>query len=207
VIIDEQHKFGVQQRLKIKEKTGFAYADVLMMSATPIPRTLGLTLYGDLDVSTLDELPPGRVPVQTVRMADSEAYEFAKKRILSGEQVFIVYPLVEESEKINLKSAVKEAVRLKEEIFSAFSVGLIHGRMKPEEKDSIMSEFGAGKYNVLISTTVIEVGIDVPNATVMIIEHSERYGLSTLHQLRGRIGRGRMESFCLLIGNTKTDNA
>jgi len=207
VVIDEQQKFGVEQRLNMKKKSPFASVDLLMMTATPIPRTLALTLYGDLDVSTIDELPPGRVPVKTLRMTEQDAYNFAREKIKKGEQVFIVYPLVDESDKTDLKSAVREAEKLKKNEFREYSVGLIHGRLKPEEKDSIMSDFAAKKYDVLISTTVIEVGIDVPSATTMIIEHSDRYGLATLHQLRGRIGRGSRESHCILLGEPKTENS
>jgi len=207
VIIDEQHRFGVEQRLIIKKKSVFLGADLLMMTATPIPRTLGLTLYGDLDISTLNELPPGRYPIETVEMSDKNAYNFVKDRLKHGEQAFIVYPLVDESEKLQLKSAVKEAEKLKETEFKGFSVGLIHGRLKPEEKEKIMSDFAQKKYDVLISTTVIEVGIDIPNATVIVIEHADRYGLSTLHQLRGRVGRSNKESYCILLGEAKTDNS
>ena len=207
VIIDEQHRFGVEQRLIIKKKSVFLGADLLMMTATPIPRTLGLTLYGDLDISTLNELPPGRYPIETVEMSDKNAYNFVKDRLKHGEQAFIVYPLVDESEKLQLKSAVKEAEKLKETEFKGFSVGLIHGRLKPEEKEKIMSDFAQKKYDVLISTTVIEVGIDIPNATVIVIERADRYGLSTLHQLRGRVGRSNKESYCILLGEAKTDNS
>ncbi|OGS43050.1 MAG: ATP-dependent DNA helicase RecG [Elusimicrobia bacterium RIFOXYD2_FULL_34_15] len=207
IVIDEQHRFGVEQRLKIKKKSIFLGSDLLMMTATPIPRTLGLTLYGDLDISTLNELPPGRFPVKTIEMPGKNAYNFIRDRVKHGEQAFIVYPLVDESEKLQLKSAVKEAESLKETEFKDFSVGLIHGRLKPEEKEKIMAEFAQKKYNVLISTTVIEVGIDIPNATVMVIEHADRYGLSTLHQLRGRVGRSNKESYCILLGEAKTDNA
>lgn len=206
VIVDEQHRFGVEQRFKIKKKSIFPEIDMLMMTATPIPRTLGLTVYGDLDISTLDELPPGRYPVKTTEMTDKEAYNLVKERIRVGEQVFIVYPLVDESEKLQLKSAIQEAKYLKETEFKDFSVGLIHGRMKPEEKDKIMSDFANKKYDILISTTVIEVGIDIPNATIIIIEHANRYGLSTLHQLRGRVGRSNKESFCILLGEANTES-
>jgi len=217
VVIDEQHRFGVEQRLKMRKKTKFKNADFLLMSATPIPRTLGLTLYGDLDISTLKELPPGRIPIKTLEMSDKNAYNFVREKIVLGEQAFIVYPLVDESEKLQLKSAIKEAENLRITEFSAkggyasggkdFSVGLIHGRLKPEEKEKIMSDFAKKKFDILISTTVIEVGIDIPNATVMVIEHAERYGLSTLHQLRGRVGRSNKESYCILIGDAKTENA
>lgn len=207
VVIDEQHRFGVEQRLKMRKKTKFKNADFLLMSATPIPRTLGLTLYGDLDISTIKELPPGRIPIKTLEMSDKNAYNFVREKIKAGEQAFIVFPLVDESEKLQLKSAVKESQNLTETEFKNFSVGLIHGRMKPEEKEKIMCEFAKKKIDVLISTTVIEVGIDIPNATIMVIEHAERYGLSTLHQLRGRVGRSDKDSYCILIGDAKTENA
>ncbi|MBI5573595.1 MAG: ATP-dependent DNA helicase RecG [Elusimicrobia bacterium] len=207
VVIDEQHRFGVEQRLKMRKKSKFRNADFLLMSATPIPRTLGLTLYGDLDISTIKELPPGRIPIKTLEMSDKNAYNFVREKIAQGEQAFIVYPLVDESEKLQLKSAIKEAENLRVTEFTDFSVGLIYGRMKPEEKELVMSDFAKKKYQILISTTVIESGIDITNATVMVIEHAERYGLSTLHQLRGRVGRGDKESYCILIGDAKTENA
>ncbi|MEW6557575.1 MAG: ATP-dependent DNA helicase RecG [Elusimicrobiota bacterium] len=207
VIIDEQHRFGVEQRLKLRKKSVFRNTDFLLMTATPIPRTLGLTFYGDLDILTINELPPGRIPVKTITMSKEFAYNFVKEKIVSGDQVFIVYPLVDESEKLQLKSVIKEAEKLKNTEFKNFSVGLIHGRLKPEEKEQIMLDFAKKNYDILISTTVIEVGIDIPNATVMVIEHSERYGLSTLHQLRGRVGRSNKESFCILLGEPRTDEA
>ncbi|MDD5686425.1 MAG: ATP-dependent DNA helicase RecG [Elusimicrobia bacterium] len=207
IIVDEQHRFGVEQRLKIKRKSIFSEADLLMMTATPIPRTLALTAYGDLDISVLDELPPGRCPVKTIEMPEKNAYNFIKDKVKQGEQAFIVYPLVDESEKIQLKSAVKEAENLRETEFKGFSVGLIHGRLKSKEKDKVMSDFANRVYDILISTTVIEVGIDIPNATVMLIEHADRYGLSTLHQLRGRVGRSSKESFCILLSDAKTGDA
>jgi len=201
VVIDEQHRFGVEQRLKMRKKTKFKNADFLLMSATPIPRTLGLTLYGDLDISTIKELPPGRIPIKTLEMSDKNAYNFVREKIVRGDQAFIVYPLVDESEKLQLKSAIKEAENLRITEFKDFSVGLIYGRMKPEEKDLVMSDFAKKKYQILISTTVIESGIDISNATVMVIEHAERYGLSTLHQLRGRVGRSDKQSFCILLSD------
>lgn len=217
VIIDEQHRFGVDQRMKMRKKSGFKTVDLLLMTATPIPRTLGLTLYGDLNISTIDELPPGRISIKTLEMTEENAYNFIKERLRYGEQVFIVYPLVDESEKLSarrslggggpLKSAIKEAENLRGTVFKDFSVGLIHGRMKPEEKEKIMSAFAGKKYDILISTTVIEVGIDIPNATVMLIEHAERYGLATLHQLRGRVGRSSKQSYCILLSDTKMEKA
>ncbi len=202
VVIDEQHKFGVVQRLKLKKKG--PCPDVLIMTATPIPRTLSLTLFGDLDVSILDEMPPGRTPVKTIWVTkDKEkgAYDFIKGEIAKGRQVFIVYPLVEESENFDLKSAVTEARKLQQEVFPTRRIGLLHGQMKPAEKDKVMMDFKEKRYDILVSTVIIEVGIDIPNATVMVIVHAERFGLSQLHQLRGRIGRGSEQSYCLLFGN------
>ena len=205
VVIDEQHKFGVVQRLKLKEKG--LYPDVLIMTATPIPRTLSLTLFGDLDISILDEMPPGRSPIKTFLVPEGkekDAYNFIQKEIVKGRQVFIVYPLVEESEVLDLKSAVTEAKRLQSEIFPTFRIGLLHGQMKQAEKDKVMMDFKEKKYDILVSTVIIEVGIDVPNATVMVVEHAERFGLAQLHQLRGRIGRGIEQSYCLLFGSPRT---
>lgn len=202
VVIDEQHKFGVVQRLKLKKKG--TCPDMLIMTATPIPRTLSLTLFGDLDISILDEMPPGRPPVKTLWVpADKEmnAYRFMYAEITKGRQVFIVYPLVEESEKFDLKSAVAESKRLQQEVFPTLRVGLLHGQMKSAEKDKIMMDFKEKRYDILVSTVIIEVGIDIPNASIMAIVHAERFGLSQLHQLRGRIGRGSEQSYCLLFGN------
>jgi ATP-dependent DNA helicase RecG len=202
VVIDEQHKFGVIQRLKLKKKG--PCPDVLIMTATPIPRTLSLTLFGDLDISILDEMPPGRSPVKTVWVTkdrEKDANDFIKDEIAKGRQVFIVYPLVEESENFDLKSAVTEAKRLQRDVFPTFRVGLLHGQMRPAEKDKVMMDFKEKRYDILVSTAIIEVGIDIPNATIMVIVHAERFGLSQLHQLRGRIGRGSEQSYCLLFGN------
>jgi len=207
VVVDEQHRFGVAQRLALKEKRSGGqpdggHPDVLVMTATPIPRSLALTLYGDLDVSILDELPAHRKPIKTVLKVESErssVYQFIKEQVREGRQAYIVYPLVEESEKIDLKAATVAYEQLRSEVFSGFNVGLIHGKLPSEEKDSMMASFKAKKIDILISTTVIEVGIDVPNATVMVIEHSERFGLSQLHQLRGRVGRGAHQSTCVLV--------
>ncbi|MBI2556235.1 MAG: ATP-dependent DNA helicase RecG, partial [Planctomycetes bacterium] len=208
VVIDEQHKFGVIQRLKLKEK-GFS-PDVLIMTATPIPRTLSITLFGDLDISILNEMPPGRTPIKTFWISkdkENEAYKFIQEEISKGRQVFIVYPLVEESAVLDLKAAVTEARKLQHDVFPASKVGLLHGQMKSGDKDKIMTDFKEKRYDILVSTVIIEVGIDVPNATVMIVEHAERFGLAQLHQLRGRIGRGSERSYCLLFGNPKTYEA
>ncbi len=198
VIIDEQHRFGVLQRGALISKG--PEPDVLVMTATPIPRTLAMTAYGSLDVSTIDEMPANRLPIKTVWRFDNQSariYDFAKERLSEGEQVYIVYPLVEESEKMDLKAATEGYVQL-QTVFQDFKVGLIHGQMKANEKDEVMRLFKDGKIHVLVSTTVIEVGVDVSNATLMIIEHSERFGLAQLHQLRGRVGRGEKQSYCIL---------
>lgn len=199
-IIDEQHRFGVKQRSLLKHKG--QNPDMLVMTATPIPRTLSMTLYGDLTVSVIDQLPPGRKPITTRKYAGqqrSKAYQLIKEQIEQGRQAYIVYPLVEESEKIDLKAAIDAAEHLKNDIFPDISIGVLHGRMKPSEKDAVMNAFRTGELQLLVSTTVIEVGVDVPNATVMMIEHADRFGLSQLHQLRGRVGRGAEKSYCLLI--------
>ncbi|MCY7362704.1 MAG: ATP-dependent DNA helicase RecG, partial [Ignavibacteria bacterium] len=200
VIIDEQHKFGVMQRAKLKEKG--LNPDVLVMTATPIPRTLSMTYYGDLDVSVIDELPKNRIPVKTVLRKENDKqkiYTFIKSEVDKGRQVYIIYPLIDESEKLDLKSAEENYIILKNNIFREYKVGMIHGRIFSYEKDEIMEDFKNGKIDILVSTTVIEVGIDIPNATVMIIEESQRFGLSQLHQLRGRVGRGSEQSYCILI--------
>ncbi|MCK5738980.1 DNA helicase RecG, partial [bacterium] len=176
--------------------------DVMVMTATPIPRTLSLTLYGDLDVSIIDELPPGRKPVLTVWRNEiklPEIYEFVKKQATAGHQAYIVFPLVEESEKIDLRAASESYEKMTAETFADFSVGLLHGRMKSDEKERVMDAFKNGDIQILVSTTVIEVGVDVPNATVMVVEHAERFGLTQLHQLRGRVGRGSEKSYCILV--------
>ncbi|MBI5380006.1 MAG: ATP-dependent DNA helicase RecG [Nitrospirae bacterium] len=199
-VVDEQHRFGVLQRATFKAK-GLS-PDVLVMTATPIPRTLALTVYGDLDLSVIDELPPGRRPVQTRVFTESrrrELYRFLEQEIARGRQVYVVYPLIEESEKSDLKAATAMARHLQEEVFPRIRVGLLHGRMKGEEKDAVMGAFQRGEIAILVSTTVIEVGIDIPNATVMVVEHAERFGLTQLHQLRGRVGRGGETSHCLLV--------
>jgi len=200
VIVDEQHRFGVLQRMKLMQKG--RWSDVLVMTATPIPRTLALTLYGELDVSVIDELPPGRLPIITKHVREprvDEVYEFVRKQARAGRQAYIVYPVVEESEKADLKSAVEMYERLSRDVFPELRVGLLHGRLPSEEKEAAMTAFKAGRTQVLVATTVIEVGVDVPNATVMVVEHAERFGLSQLHQLRGRVGRGTGKSYCILV--------
>lgn len=203
VIIDEQHRFGVVQRDTLRRKG--ERPDVLVMTATPIPRSLALTLYGDLDVSVIDEMPPGRKPVKTVRYEEkdrSKVYEAIRKTTDAGFQVYIVYPLVEESEKLDLKAAREMAQRLGTQIFPDLRIGLLHGRMKGLEKESVMRDFSEGKTQILVSTTVVEVGLDVANATLMIVENAERFGLAQLHQLRGRVGRSPVQSYCILVGNS-----
>jgi ATP-dependent DNA helicase RecG len=204
-IIDEQHKFGVVQRGLLKKKG--ENPDVLVMTATPIPRTLAMTIYGDLDVSLIDEMPPGRMPVETKVFSEStraKVYRIIEEEVRKGRQAFIVYPLVEESEKLDLKDATRMAEHLQKEVFAEFRIGLLHGRMKSDEKEAIMMEFKEGRIQVLVATTVIEVGIDIPNASVMAVEHAERFGLSQLHQLRGRIGRGRYPSKCILLAQYRS---
>ena len=199
VIIDEQHRFGVIQRHALMSKG--RRPDVLVMTATPIPRTLAMTLYGDLEVSFIDELPPGRTPISTKVFSDrarGRVYEAIRKELEKGHQAYVVYPLVEESEKIDLADATKGAEQLSA-IFEGYSVGLLHGRMKQEEKEAVMGSFRAGEIHLLVCTTVVEVGVDVPNASVMVIEAAERFGLSQLHQLRGRVGRGAAQSYCFLV--------
>ncbi len=208
-IVDEQHRFGVMQRAALK-RLG-TNPDMLLMTATPIPRTLALTIYGDLDVSAIDELPPGRKPITTRVFHEGDrqkAYQLVKEQLDRGHQAYVVYPLVEESEKSDLKAATSMAEELGRTVFANYAIGLVHGRMKGEEKDEVMRRFKQGEYQLLVSTTVIEVGIDVPNATVMVIEHAERFGLAQLHQLRGRVGRGQAESFCVLLAQyTPADEA
>jgi ATP-dependent DNA helicase RecG len=209
VVVDEQHRFGVRQRMALVGDAGERgkgpEPDVLIMSATPIPRSLAMTLYGDLDLSVLDELPPGRKPVKTILRYPSrrdEVYRFVEEQLAAGRQAFIVYPLVEESEKVDLLSATEEFARLSRVVFPGRRVGLLHGQLGGEEKDRVMRAFLAREIDLLVATSVIEVGIDVPNATVMVIEHAERFGLSQLHQLRGRVGRGAEESWCVLVSES-----
>jgi ATP-dependent DNA helicase RecG len=229
VIVDEQHRFGVLQRLKLMKKSGesgegggkavalaesdagtadktLAEPDVLVMTATPIPRTLALTLYGDLDLSVLDELPPGRTPIVTRRITDDrspEVWDFVRKQVAKGHQVYVVYPVIAENEESELKAAIKMYRELSGKVFADLKVGLLHGRLDSELKDQVMRMFQKGELQILVATTVIEVGVDVPNATVMVIEHAERFGLAQLHQLRGRIGRGAAKSYCVLMTGGK----
>lgn len=208
-VIDEQHRFGVLQRAEIR-KRGLE-PDVLVMTATPIPRSLAMTVYGDLDVSIIDELPPGRTPIRTVVLGEDQrsgVYKGIEREISLGRQIYVVYPLVEESEKVDLKAATQMFEELRDKIFPTRRVGLIHGKMKAAEKEAAMRSFVSGGLDILVSTTVIEVGLDVPNASLMVIEHAERFGLSQLHQLRGRVGRGADRSYCVLMtGDKKTSVA
>jgi ATP-dependent DNA helicase RecG len=208
VTIDEQHRFGVQQRARLQQKGDNPH--VLTLTATPIPRTLALTLHGDLDVSQIDELPPGRKAIKTTVLSSRDrthAYDLIRREIAQGRQVYIVLPLVEESEKLDLRSAIDEHSRLSEVVFPEFKVGLLHGRMSSAEKDDAITQFRQHQTHILVSTTVVEVGVDVPNASVMLIEHAERFGLSQLHQLRGRVGRGADQSYCLLMSSTRNETA
>ncbi|MEA1882898.1 MAG: ATP-dependent DNA helicase RecG [Thermotogota bacterium] len=205
VVIDEQHRFGVRQRETLIKKGD--QVDTIVMTATPIPRTLSLSVFGDLDIASIDEMPPGRKPVRTMLLPQEkieELYTFLKNEIDNQGQVFIVYPLVEESEALDLKDATSMYQSLKESYFNDYQVGLLHGKMKPDEKDQIMEDFINRKYDILVSTTVIEVGIDVPSATVMVIEHPERFGLAQLHQLRGRVGRNKKKGYCFLVTADKS---
>ncbi len=222
VIVDEQHRFGVMQRFRLMKKTNETEPDVLVMTATPIPRTLALTLYGDLDTSVLDELPPGRTPIKTRRVTDDAApqvWEFVRKQVAAGRQAYVVYPVIEEGAMppqqaenrrlpgtpvaSELKAAIKMYGQLRQHELAGLRVGLLHGRMSADEKDATMASFQRGAIDVLIATTVIEVGVDVPNASIMVVEHAERFGLSQMHQLRGRIGRGTAQSFCVLMTGGK----
>ena len=230
VIVDEQHRFGVMQRLKLMKKagdaegwratlaaeaaearaesgsTGPAEPDVLVMTATPIPRTLALTLYGDLDLSVLDELPPGRTPIVTKCVSDDQSpkvWEFVRKQVVAGHQAYVVYPVIAENEESELKAAIKMYRELSGKVFADLKVGLLHGRLDADLKDQVMRMFQKGELQILVATTVIEVGVDVPNATIMVIEHAERFGLAQLHQLRGRIGRGAAKSYCVLMTGGK----
>ncbi len=204
VVIDEQHRFGVLQRAALRER-GFN-PDVLVMTATPIPRSLAMTVYGELDVSVIDELPPGRTPIKTVVVGEDQrggVYKGVEREIRAGRQAYVVYPLIEESEKMDLKDATRMYEHLRDRIFPHFQIGLLHGKMKSAEKEEVMRRFVAGEIQMLVATTVVEVGVDVSNASVMVIEHAERFGLSQLHQLRGRVGRGAQASFCVLMTSDK----
>ena len=211
VVVDEQHRFGVLQRFKLMRKSGegpaaTAEPDVLVMTATPIPRTLALTLYGDLDSSVLDEMPPGRTPIVTRRVSDDraeEVWKFVRKQVESKHQAYVVYPVIEENEETELKAAMKMFKELSKKVFPDLRVGLLHGRLPADLKEYTMQLFQKGKIDILVATTVIEVGVDVANASVMVIEHAERFGLSQLHQLRGRIGRGAAKSYCVLMTGGK----
>ena len=204
IVVDEQHRFGVKQRNVLKKKS--QNPQMLTMTATPIPRTLALTVHGDLDLTVIDELPKGRKPVKTSLVSSHKGvYDLIKSEIESGRQAYVVYPLIEESETLSAKAATKEAERLQSEVFPQFKVGLLHGKLKNDEKEQIMDDFKNKKYDILVSTTVVEVGVDVPNATIMLIENAERFGLSQLHQLRGRVGRSDMQSYCILYTSTRTE--
>ena len=202
-MVDEQHRFGVEQRALLRQKGDNPH--LLVMTATPIPRSLALTVYGDLDLSVMDEMPPGRQPIETSVLYPRErerAYAFIRSQLDQGHQAFIIYPLVEETENTNALAAVEEHARLQKEIFPNYRLGLLHGRLRPDEKEDVMTRFRDGEYQILVSTSVVEVGVDVPNATVMLIEGANRFGLAQLHQFRGRVGRGTVQSYCLLIPDT-----
>ena len=206
VVVDEQHRFGVEQRSALRQKGTNPH--VLVMTATPIPRTLALTLYGDLDLSVINELPPGRQIIKTKWLRPEQreaAYNFLRRQVKEGRQAFIICPLVEESDAIQAKAAVAEYEQLSQEIFPDLRLGLLHGRMSSEEKEEVMRKFGTDELDILVSTPVVEVGIDVPNATVMLIESADRFGLSQLHQFRGRVGRGKEQSYCMLLAEKPSD--
>jgi ATP-dependent DNA helicase RecG len=207
-VVDEQHRFGVMQRSNLRQK-GFN-PHLLVMTATPIPRTLALTLYGDLDISVINELPPGRQEIKTYMLGPQQrqrAYDFVRKQVQAGRQAFVICPLIEESDKIEAKAAIVEYERLRTKVFPDLQLALLHGKMRPQEKDAAMEEFRQGRVNVLVSTPVVEVGIDIPNATVMLIEGADRFGLAQLHQFRGRVGRGSEKSYCLLLADSPSADA
>jgi ATP-dependent DNA helicase RecG len=212
-VVDEQHRFGVMQRAALKERamaTGQPTPHLLVMSATPIPRTLALTFFGDLDVSVIDEMPPGRLPVQTSYVSPEdrrEAYGFVREQVAAGRQAFVVCPLIEESAALQTRSAVQEYERLSKDVFPDLRLGLLHGRMSSADKDAVLAAFRRGELHILVATTVIEVGIDIPNASMMVIEGADRFGLAQLHQLRGRVGRGAEQSFCLLLSDDPSETA
>ena len=208
VVIDEQHKFGVGQRALLPKKG--VNPDILIMTATPIPRTLAITLYGDLDISVINELPPGRLPIKAIHFNEDKkckAYEIAKEQLRQGKQIYIIFPVIEESYALDISGAEKMYEHLKRNKFREYRLGLIHGRLKQKEQDKTMLKFKQRQLDILVATTVLEVGIDIPNATCMIIEHAERFGLAQLHQLRGRVGRGKEQSFCILVSNPLTQEA
>jgi ATP-dependent DNA helicase RecG len=207
VVVDEQHRFGVRQRLTLSQKADVT-PHTLVMTATPIPRTLAMTAYGDLDVSIVDGLPPGRSPVHTRWMRPDqreEVWQAVRQQVAEGRQAYVVVPLVDESDKTEWQAATTLVEQLRGSVLLGLNVALLHGRMKPEEKEAVMADFGANRAQVLCATTVVEVGVDVPNATLMVIEDADRFGLAQLHQLRGRVGRGHAQSYCYLIGDPKTD--
>jgi ATP-dependent DNA helicase RecG len=209
-IVDEQHRFGVRQRLELFKKGEQTQPDVLVMTATPIPRTLALTIYGDLDVSTIDELPPGRKPIVTKHVQESAVqgvYSFLAQQVKAGRQAYVVYPIVEETDTAAVKAAEQMHGHLSREVFPHIQVRLLHGRMSSEDKDAAMRSFQSGETKILVSTTVVEVGVDVPNASVMVIEQAERFGLAQIHQLRGRVGRGAHQSYCILVTGKLNDVA
>ncbi len=203
IVVDEQHRFGVKQRNILKRKS--QNPQMLTMTATPIPRTLALTVHGDLDLTVINELPKGRKPIKTILTGSHrQVWNLIKQEVESGRQAYIVYPLIDESETLSAKAATIEAEKLQQEIFPQFKIGLLHGKLKNDEKEEVMKDFKDGKYDILVSTTVVEVGVDVPNATVMVIENAERFGLSQLHQLRGRVGRSSLQSYCVLITSSRS---
>ncbi len=203
IVVDEQHRFGVKQRNVLKKKS--QNPQILTMTATPIPRTLALTVHGDLDLTIINELPKGRKPIKTTMTGSHKAvWELIRKEVDAGRQAYVVYPLIDESETLSAKAATQEAEKLQNEIFPQYKIGLLHGKLKNDEKDEVMKDFKEGKYQILVSTTVVEVGVDVPNATVMVIENAERFGLSQLHQLRGRVGRNSLQSYCILITSSRS---
>lgn len=203
IVVDEQHRFGVKQRNILKKKS--QNPQMLTMTATPIPRTLALTVHGDLDITVINELPKGRLPIKTTFTSSHRGvWELVRREIDYGRQAYVVYPLIDESETLSAKAATKEAERLQTEVFPDLKIGLLHGKLKNDEKEKVMADFKDGKYDILVSTTVVEVGVNVPNATVMVIEDAERFGLSQLHQLRGRVGRSNLQSYCVLISSTRS---
>ena len=203
IVVDEQHRFGVKQRNILKKKS--QNPQILTMTATPIPRTLALTVHGDLDLTVINELPKGRKPIKTaLTSSHKQVWDLIKKEVEAGRQAYIVYPLIDESETLSAKAATIEAEKLQQEVFPQFKIGLLHGKLKNDEKEEVMKDFKDGKYDILVSTTVVEVGVDVPNATVMVIENAERFGLSQLHQLRGRVGRSSLQSYCVLITSSRS---